>query len=220
MACANTCCRMTPTAPGLDAGLRAGALRHHGADRRRFAGRLGRGSLDLRHLCAAPRRPHASRFQCGWLLAFGSPVARRFGAGASSLFFAGDGRRPVRWSHLATHAGDFAPMVGASAAISGIMAAAMRFAFQPGGPLDLSARRPHAGLPVPAAPLLVALRNPRVIAFLAAVVRPQSPVRPGLAVDRRRRSERSPGRRISAASLRGCCCSPLFDPVRRARGHG
>jgi membrane associated rhomboid family serine protease len=57
-------------------------------------------------------------------------------------------------------------MVGASAAISGMMGAAMRFAFQPGGSLDFW--RPRGGDPdrIPTAPLLSALRNPQVITFL------------------------------------------------------
>ena len=45
------------------------------------------------------------------------------------------GRRRARAS--ATHVGMRVPMIGASAAISGFMAAAIRFAFQRGGPLRL-----------------------------------------------------------------------------------
>ena len=100
-----------------------------------------------------------------WLLAFGSPVARRFGAGRFLLFFAltivGGAL-----AHLATHAGELAPTIGASGGVSGMMAAAARFAFEPGGSLDFrNADRDQADR-VPAAPLLVALRNPRVVAFL------------------------------------------------------
>jgi membrane associated rhomboid family serine protease len=57
------------------------------------------------------------------------------------------------------------PMVGASAAISGAMAAAARFAFQRGGPLEMWRDRAEASR-VPAAPLSVSLRDARVIAFL------------------------------------------------------
>src|SRR5206468_12040206 len=65
-----------------------------------------------------------------------------------------------------THPGECVPMVGASAAISGCMAAAMRFAFQAGGPLGLwRAHETHA-YHVPAAPLRVALTDPRILAFL------------------------------------------------------
>jgi len=40
--------------------------------------------------------------------------------------------------HYATHMADLQPVVGASAAVSGVMAAAVRFVFQPGAPLDES----------------------------------------------------------------------------------
>ena len=41
------------------------------------------------------------------------------------------------FAHLVSHPGAMVPMIGASAAISGAMAAAMRFVFQRGGPLGL-----------------------------------------------------------------------------------
>jgi membrane associated rhomboid family serine protease len=67
---------------------------------------------------------------------------------------------------LTTHAGSLAPMIGASAGISGMMGAAARFVFEPGGSLDMwHGDRAHADM-VPAAPLLVALRNPRVLSFV------------------------------------------------------
>ena len=101
-----------------------------------------------------------------WLLAFGAPVARRFGAVRFLVFFAVTAAAGAA-AHLVTHAGDPVPMVGASAAISGYMAAAIRFVFQPRGPLDLaSGSGPHAHA-VPALPLLAALRDLRVLAFLA-----------------------------------------------------
>jgi membrane associated rhomboid family serine protease len=101
-----------------------------------------------------------------WLLAFASPLARRFGAWRFLGFFALTVAAGAL-AHLVTHAGDLAPTIGASAGVSGAMAAAARFAFEPGGPLDR--RRSGADDPdrVPAAPLLVALRNPRVVIFLA-----------------------------------------------------
>src|SRR5262245_66487929 len=66
--------------------------------------------------------------------------------------------------HLITHFGELLPMVGASAAISGAMAAATRFAFQRGGPLGLW-RDPAEACRVPAAPLATSLRDPRGLAF-------------------------------------------------------
>jgi membrane associated rhomboid family serine protease len=99
-----------------------------------------------------------------WLLAFGSPLARRFGPWRF-LGFMSVAAAAGAAVHLATHFGELLPMIGASAAISGAMAAAIRFAFQRGGPLG---RWRHRERPdqVPAASLAASLRDPRVLAFL------------------------------------------------------
>jgi membrane associated rhomboid family serine protease len=103
-----------------------------------------------------------------WLLAFASPVARRFGTLRFMAFFAVTAAAGAL-AHLATHAGDRALMIGASAAISGFMAAAIRFAFQRGGPLGLlGGSRDEQVYRVRAAPLMVALRDSRILMFLAA----------------------------------------------------
>jgi membrane associated rhomboid family serine protease len=105
-------------------------------------------------------------FNAVWLLPFGSAVARRFGAGRFLVFFAVTAAAGAAM-HLATHLGERVPMVGASAAISGTMAAAIRFAFQRGGPLGLWRHGDERSYHVPAAPLGAALRDPRIVAFLA-----------------------------------------------------
>lgn len=102
-----------------------------------------------------------------WLLPFGSAVARRFGAARFLAFFAVTAAAGAA-AHLATHGGELLPMIGASAAISGFMAAAMRFAFQAGGPLGMFRRTDVEAYRVPAAPLGAALRDPRILVFLAA----------------------------------------------------
>jgi membrane associated rhomboid family serine protease len=99
-----------------------------------------------------------------WLLAFGSPVARRLGGRRFMVFLAATAAAGAA-VHLATHFGELLPMIGASAAISGTMAAAMRFAFQRGGPLGLW-RDPEEAYRVPAASLAESLRDPRVLSFL------------------------------------------------------
>lgn len=101
-----------------------------------------------------------------WLLAFASPIARRFGARRFLAFFAITVAAGAL-AHLVSHAGELAPTIGASAGVSGMMAAAARFAFEPGGPLDLRRSDVDDADHVPAAPLRVALRNPRVLIFLA-----------------------------------------------------
>jgi len=101
-----------------------------------------------------------------WLLAFGTPVARRFGALRFLIFFLATAAVGAA-VHLAVHFGERLPMVGASAAISGAMAAAMRFAFQRGGPLGALRSDDDDAYRVPATPLSAMLRDPRVLVFLA-----------------------------------------------------
>lgn len=101
-----------------------------------------------------------------WLLAFGTPVARRFGALRYIAFFAVTSAAGAA-AHLATHTNALVPMVGASASISGFMAAAIRFAFQRGGPLRLMGANPDDAYRIPALPLIAVLRDTRVLIFLA-----------------------------------------------------
>jgi len=100
-----------------------------------------------------------------WLLAFGTPVAWRFGTTRFLALFAVTAAAGAL-VHLATHAGEFAPLIGASAAISGAMAAAVRFAFDARGPLGMLRGAGPEAYRVPAAPLMQALRNPTVLVFL------------------------------------------------------
>jgi membrane associated rhomboid family serine protease len=100
-----------------------------------------------------------------WLLPFGTVVARRFGGPRYLVFFAITAAAGAA-AHLLTNWGAILPMVGASAAISGFMAAASRFAFQPGGPLDSWRHHDPESYLIPAAPLAAVLRNPRVFAFV------------------------------------------------------
>jgi membrane associated rhomboid family serine protease len=100
-----------------------------------------------------------------WLLPFGSAVARRFGALRFIAFFAVTAAAGAAL-HLATHAGEQFPMIGASAAVSGLMAAAMRFAFQRGGPLNMLRVDNDEAYRVPALPLRRVLSDARVLIFL------------------------------------------------------
>jgi membrane associated rhomboid family serine protease len=99
-----------------------------------------------------------------WLLAFCSPVARRFGTLRFLAFMVVTAAAGAA-THLVTHFGELLPMVGASASISGAMAAAMRFAFQRGGPLGMW-RDSDDAYRVPALSLAASLRDVRVLAFL------------------------------------------------------
>ncbi len=64
-----------------------------------------------------------------WMLAFGSGVARRIGD-LKFLWFSVLCGIAGAFTHLLFHYGDMAPVVGASAAISGQMAGALRFIFR------------------------------------------------------------------------------------------
>jgi membrane associated rhomboid family serine protease len=102
-----------------------------------------------------------------WFLPFGSAVARRFGTVRFLAFFAATAAAGAAL-HLATNLGSQQPVIGASAAISGFMAASARFAFQRGGPLDLLRGGDDDAYRVPAVSLMAALRDRRIVVFLGA----------------------------------------------------
>ncbi len=101
-----------------------------------------------------------------WLLAFGSAVARRFGPLRFFLFSAVAAAGGAGL-HLVFHFGEPIPVVGASAAIAGLMAAATRFVFDRGGPLVFGGGGgSDAKFMKPALPLLATLRNRRALGFI------------------------------------------------------
>lgn len=103
---------------------------------------------------------------CVWLLAFGSAVAWRFGGARFLLFMAATAALGAA-AHLLLHSGSISPMIGASAAISGLTAAAIRFVFEAGGPLGAFRRRGRAAFAVPAMPLADIFRSPQIMIFVA-----------------------------------------------------
>ena len=97
-----------------------------------------------------------------WMLAFGTAVARRIGGRGFFEFSILCGMAGAL-THLALHWGAMAPVVGASAAISGQMAGALRFVF-------FAKRNPGERAPdfvnAPLASLEATLRDHRIVAFL------------------------------------------------------
>lgn len=94
-----------------------------------------------------------------WLAAFGTPVARRIGP-ERFLWLSALTALAGAAAHWATHPYDVTPMIGASAIVSGMMAAAARFAFSPAG---------RRGLPPHLAPRLglsEMLRNRTAMLFI------------------------------------------------------
>ncbi len=101
-----------------------------------------------------------------WLVAFGPPIARRFGPARFLLFMAVTAVFSAL-AHWASASMDFSPLIGASGSDSGLMGAATRFMFQPGAPLG-----PYApiGQPaiesIPSASLRDVLADRRAMIFL------------------------------------------------------
>ena len=149
-----------------------------------------------------------------WLAAFGTAVARRFGTWRFLAFSAACAIGGALL-HLATHWGEWVPMVGASGAISGHMAGAARFAFAQGGPLARFGTTSPAAYLRPAEPLGRVLRDGRVVAFLGVwfainLVFGAGLIDPGL----------DEGTSVAwqahvGGFLAGLLLFPLFDPVRR-----
>jgi membrane associated rhomboid family serine protease len=104
-----------------------------------------------------------------WLVAFGAAVARRFGT-ARFLAFCAVCAAAGALTHYLTHMADLQPVVGASAMVSGTMAAVVRFAFQPGAPLGaalgFSDRRADHVYRLPALPLREVASNRNALSFL------------------------------------------------------
>ena len=104
-----------------------------------------------------------------WLIAFGPPVARRFGSVRFLAFFALTAVAGAL-AHWAADPMDFSPLIGASAANSGLMAAAARFVFQPGAPLggpqDFSRLVIEAGDERPVPSLRELLSERRAVIFI------------------------------------------------------
>lgn len=101
-----------------------------------------------------------------WMLAFGSAVARRIGTVRFLLFSALCGIAGVLL-HLVLHFGEAIPVVGASAAISGQMAGAVRFVFG-GRPPGLDWSRSVETMPL--ASVSETLANGRFLLFLGVWV--------------------------------------------------
>jgi membrane associated rhomboid family serine protease len=94
-----------------------------------------------------------------WLAAFGSPLAHRMGALRFVAFWIFTALAAVGL-HYVLHSGDPTPVVGASGAISGMMGAAARFAFQ----IDRFAGKPAFTGPI--LPVGVVLRHRMTFMFL------------------------------------------------------
>lgn len=101
-----------------------------------------------------------------WLVAFGAAVARRFGAWRFWLFCAVTAAGGAAF-HLLFHFGEAVPVVGASAAVAGLMAAAARFVFDAGGPLLIRRANDDSLYRRPARSLRATLTNRTAVIFIS-----------------------------------------------------
>ncbi|WP_367116003.1 rhomboid family intramembrane serine protease [Xanthobacter sp.] len=148
-----------------------------------------------------------------WLLAFGTPVARRFGSGRFVLFCvvtaaAGAG------AHYLANPDAIAPLIGASAAISGTMAAAVRFAFAPGG--ALSSYRTIFSDHQPAGSLKENFSDKRVLIFVGAWFAFNLLFAFGVSLPGTEGAEVAWQAHIGGF-VAGLLLFPLFDPIPRRR---
>jgi membrane associated rhomboid family serine protease len=102
-------------------------------------------------------------FNCLWLLAFGTPVIRRFGTLRFMLFFCVTAAISA-FFHAVFNSSDVSVLVGASGSVSALTAAALRFAMGQGfGAFGQG----QADWKNPAKPLSMALRDKQVLLFIA-----------------------------------------------------
>ncbi len=106
-----------------------------------------------------------------WLLAFGTPVARRTTFKRFLALLATTALAGAVVQYLA-HPLDLAPVIGASAAVSGCMGATLRFMFQPRLPTvafhDAAIETPRWPVIAPVQPLRAIMTDRRAVTFLIA----------------------------------------------------
>jgi len=148
-----------------------------------------------------------------WLLAFGSPVARRLATLRFLLFFAFCAVAGALAQWLADPQ-SVQPMVGASGAISGLMGAAMRFMFR--DEIRLGPGAEHDIL-LPRLSLAQSFRNQRVLGFVLAMLAINVLTALGFQI-----IEPSAGKIAWQAHIGGFVAGlvafALFDPVPRDAG--
>ena len=191
----------------LDLRLPAGALRR---GRGAAAGRGGRALLDAGHLRLPACRLPASLRQHhldGELRRAARPPLRQRALSALGLVAAVAGAG----LHYALHPATQALVIGASGAVSGMMAATARFAFSPGGPL--AGGRTERRSRFRRSRSLSVVRNGRAVAFILIwfVVNLVFGLRGGLVAGRLRAD------RLGGAYRRLPCGTPAFSAARSRR---
>jgi len=145
-----------------------------------------------------------------WMASFGTALARRIGAVRFLLLSAAAAAGGAA-VHFLAYPRDEALVIGASGAVSGMMAGAARFAFVPGGPL--SDRASPDAYRLAAEPLRKLLSRPRALAFILVWMGMNVLVGAG-AVAIPGASGPIAWQAHIGGFLAGLLLFPLFDPVR------
>ncbi len=148
-------------------------------------------------------------FNSLWLLVFGSPVLQRFGLARFSAFFAVTAAAAAAL-HAVLNPLDVSVLVGASGAVSGLTAAALRFAFTGPG-FGIGQGPETARLPAP--PLMTVLRDRRVMIFVAVWFGLNLLAGLGIPVGGTTEARIAWEAHVGGF-LAGLLMFPLFDPVR------
>ena len=98
-------------------------------------------------------------------MAFGSLVARRLGAVRLLILYLACALGGAL-VHYMVHTEEVIPVIGASGAVSGIMAATLRFVFQPGESLSGFSLNAVGTYRAPALPLIETFRDRRTLRFI------------------------------------------------------
>ncbi len=147
-----------------------------------------------------------------WMLAFGTPLAVRLGSVrfvVFSLILAASGAA----MHLAIYWGELVPVVGASAAISGHMAAVVRFSMSGPSYMPIGTAASQQNF-TPAEPLSRVLQNPRILMFIAVWFGINLIFGVGI-VDITGTGAQIAWEAHLGGFLAGLLLFPFFDPVRR-----
>jgi membrane associated rhomboid family serine protease len=145
-------------------------------------------------------------FNSLWTLAFGAPVMQRFGTIRFFAFFAATAAFAAVF-HAVFNPTDVAVLVGASGAVSGLTAAALRFTV---GPYGFSVG-PETWTR-PAAPLSVAMRDKRVMVFMAVWFGIN--LLAGLGIPLGGADARIAWEAHVGGFIAGLLLYPLFDPIK------
>ncbi len=149
-------------------------------------------------------------FNSLWTLAFGAPVMQRCGVIRFFAFFAVTAALAAVF-HAAFNPADVSVLVGASGAVSGLTAAALRFTVGPSG----FSVGPETWVR-PAAPLAVALANRNVLVFIAVWFGIN--LLAGLGIPLGGADARIAWEAHVGGFLAGLLLFPLFDPVKPGGG--